>query len=310
MLLERMSCLLSDKKKIVYMFYYRKQDAAIQLGTPEIFRRLTAAEWIDEMILTTTIEESELFERVPADFQLQHFLIPAYNLYRKKAPKLLIQEGNAIGQHSLYALEAIPKGAVVTEYLGEWAPQSLAPSCYRWGPIDGLHYRNLGGMVEDGFPNIAAFHFYNVQNVPLRVVFVALEGIAVGDAIAVNYGMNHSVKMHERIEYRLEAMKSFFLRYPIEKILHRIKQLQVKSMRDLGWKRTLELENLTAKIRYLFQTPSALSHLLQEKVVDPLKAFALLKEPACRYYLLGFPLNPNPRQQQVIDSLSSLEKNC
>lgn len=278
-------------------FYYQNFEG-IHPGSPEIFTKLTGAEWADEMQFPDGKENITISPPGKSDYEMLRFLVPAYAAYRKKRPKLYIRPGR--GGHSVHAYEHIAKGTIVTEYLGEWkAGASAKTSGYRWGAIDGLRIRNLGGMVEDGFPNLVAFHIYNIDDVPLRVIFVAVEDIHEGSMVAIDYGMNHSVKLQYHDEYRSEEMISFFMRNPLKKIFFRIKELQSRPVRELGWGRTLELESLTAKVRYLFQTPSALLLLLLKKTLcseDILKHYG---DPEYRYFILGFPVKQNDRQREI-----------
>ncbi|MCB1148859.1 MAG: hypothetical protein KDK48_01730, partial [Chlamydiia bacterium] len=262
---------------------------------PSEFFALTGAAWTETLLC----EGAELtyYPAPPAELELMRFLLPLYRAYLKRPPKLSIRLGSGPGRHAVQALEAIPKGAVIVEYLGEWAPEAV--SSYRWGPIDGARLRNYGGMVEDGFPNCAAFHLYGVGGAPLRILFVALEEIAAGEMIAIHYGMNHSVKVHYHTEYRLEALTRYFQENSLDSIVRKIKEIRGRSPLALGWKRSLELEALTAKIRYLYQTPGALMHLLLQKTLSAEQVFHYYDLADFRYFFLAFPFSPNYRQKEV-----------
>lgn len=273
-----------------------------------LFLEATGAEWLEEMAVSSD-EELNIPVKVPREeLPLQRFLLSEYNVYRKRPPPLLLCREEANGEHSLRAGESIGKGRVIAEYLGEWDPHYKSRSPYRWGPIDGKRCRNLAPMAEDAFPTASAFTLYHFDRIPVRVLFVALEEVEGEEMIALHYGMNHSVKLHYRCEYRGEEMLRFFRRNPLEKIVGRIDQLSNKTPRELGWSRYLELENLTVKLRYIYQTPTALLKLLLEGVVEAEFALSLWKNRGRRYTTLGFPLNPNYRESEVMGFLQLVEE--
>jgi len=275
---------------------------------PEYFFALTNSRWIETMQMQPDPEASlDHIQPSLTDWELMRFLRPFYNIYLKRPPKLYIKENTTQGCHSLHAFEPIPKGSIATEYLGEWAPESTIHSSYRWGPIDGLHHRNFGGMAEDSFPNMGAFYLYQTKDLPLRVVFIALEDIGAGEMLTVNYGMNHSVKVNYHDEYALDRLLNFFSTHPLKKCIERIEQLHTKKRTELGWAKTLELENLTAKIQYIYQTPSTLSLLIKEKIISYEEVFAIYDEAKYRFYILGFPFQPNLRQAEVIKAIEQLK---
>ncbi len=237
------------------------------------------------------------------DRDLMAFLLPRYEAYLKKAPKLLIRGESSF---SLHAEERIEKGSVVVEYLGAWEPHSKTPSSYRFGPINGLNFRNFAAMAEDGFPNMAPFYLYGVGDLPLRVIFVALEEISEGEMLTFNYGPKHSVKLQEHAEYRFSQMAAFFDEHPLPLSLAKIKELHGQKRSALGFEKSLELENFTAKVQYLYQTPSALLALLLQDRLSAREVFYFWQKPDYRYYLLGVPFNPNYREQAWIDCLEMI----
>lgn len=289
------------------MTFYLLDEGGLREGGPDLFYELTGAHFVDAMVFPS--DESILYSKEAAsgDGYLQRVIEPLYRSFCKKGSKLYLKRGEAIGRHTVHAKESITRGEVVCEYLGKWEPEATQPSSYRWGPIDGRHYRNMGGMIDDGFPNIGAFHLYNVGGVPLRVVFVALDEIPVGEMVTVHYGMNHSVKIFHHQEHQKEKLLLFFKAFSLRGTIKRIKQLQAQDVRSLGFRRLLELESLTAKLRYLYQTPSTLAELLLLGVLDPNEVFALLKEAEVRYFLLRFSLNPRGREGELISALRALE---
>lgn len=275
-------------------------------GSPELFKELTGADWIDQIKIEDNISIIHI-PPTPSEWEMMRFLRPAYGQYHKSAPDLCLHETQNAGAFTLHADKTIEKGTIITEYLGEWAQQSKSFSSYRWGPIDALRFRNCGGMVEDGFPNVAAFHLYGVNKLPLRILFVALETIPAGEMITINYGLSHSVKINYHSEYRLNAMIDFFKKNSLDQLFKMISTSISRKRAELGWNKCLELESLIAKVQYLFQTPSALMHLLIENIITPKEAFSHFDRIDNRFYILGFSLHPNRRQKEISENLAILK---
>lgn len=280
------------------------QSSAIP-GTAELFHKLTGAQWIDEMHLAEEVKPLTVNPPL-AEKELMEFLLPLYESYKKIAPQLAIKCSTHPGSFTLHTMEPIPKGTIVTEYLGAWCPDSKERSSYRWGPIDAKQYRNAGAMVEDGFPNLAAFYLYDIDQLPLRILFIALEDISAGDMLTIHYGMSHSVKINAHTEYRLEQMLAFFREHSIHHAINLVRDLTSRKKKDLGWEQCLALENVTAKLHYLFQTPSAMVQFLLKNRESADEIFELYDDLSTRYCLLGFPLKPNPRQEEIQYLLSEI----
>jgi hypothetical protein len=269
------------------------------------FELITSSKWITEMVVP---EGTPLIPSNPPleERALMPFLLPIYRKYLQDGGPLLALKRMDNGGASVIADQDIPRGAIVTEYLGLYAPQSTDRSKYRFGPIDGLKYRNYGAMVDDGFPNLCAFYLYNIDNLPIRIVFIAVEEIAKGDLLSLNYGMSHSVKMGERREDRLQQMITFFNENPFKDVVSKLTFLHKKRVRGIEWNEHLEYENLVTKIQYLFHTPQALAELLTREVIQVQDARDFYLKGSNRYELLAVPQVPNARQKGVIDTITTL----
>jgi hypothetical protein len=71
----------------------------------------------------------------------------------------------------------------------------------------------------------------------------------------------------------------------------------------LGFEKCQELENLVAKVQYLYQTPTALLALILQAQLAQEEVIYYWSKPEYRYYLLGAPFNPNPREQEWIERI-------
>lgn len=286
------------------LFYYLA-DSKLLSGNALDFNQLTKANWLDAMKVDDPIQES--FEPSAIDLEMQDDLKPLYLHYIKNPRPLSLhpQIGNA---WSLHSFQPIKKGQIVTEYLGEWHPQSIRGSSYRFGPIDALNYRNCAAFAEDGFPNMGAFYLYDTHDIPLRVLFIALEDIEAGETLLINYGLNHLVKINHHTEYHLNQMLSYFTNNPLESHLEKLKSLTQKSRRDLNWHQIVDLENLIAKSQYVFQTPSAAFHLLLNQVISSEKFFNLFDKIDHRFYLLGYSFEYKPKQDEILRQFQVIRK--
>lgn len=271
-------------------------------GTEGDFKNITGATWVNEMVMTQEVT-SKTFTPTLSEWELSRFIKPLFNAFRKRPPPLYIRQGKSNGFHTLHAMESIDKGTVIAEYLGEWQPDSILPSQYRWGPIEGSFYRNFGGMIDDGFPNVGAFHLYGIEEVPLRVIFISLDPICPNEILTVNYGMQHSIKLNMHLEHRQKSMFDFFSKTPLREIFKKIRGQIPCKRSELGWKKSLEFESLVAKLQYLYQTPSALIHLFINDVLKPSEVFGEYDKVDNKLYLLGFLLNQGARQKAIMDSL-------
>jgi hypothetical protein len=280
--------------------FFQPNTQTLTPGSPELFKKLTGATWINAMRPGSDILP---IPPIPSELELMRFLKPAYARYLVKAPLLSLHQTQT--GYSVYTQEPIKRGCIVTEYLGQWSQESNKRfSSYRWGPIDALEYRNCGGMVEDGFPNIAAFHLYGIQELPLRILFVALEDIPANEMLVINYGMSHSVKINYHREYRLTSMIDYFFHHSLEDVFKSISGKRT----DMDWNQNLDLENRIAKVQYLYQTPSALMQLLLKNVLSPIEVFRHFDRLDTRLNLLGFPLLPNRRQSEILHTVELLKK--
>jgi hypothetical protein len=140
------------------------------------------------------------------------------------------------------------------------------------------------------------------------VLFVAVDDISPGDILTIDYGMNHSVKVQYHEEYRAGALCHFFETHPFEQIVARLRELKKRTPKDLGWKRTLELEGLASKLRYLFQTPGALLHLLLKTGIRADVFFHWYQKADFRYFYLNYPFHPNLRQLEIMNSIDALKR--
>ncbi len=284
-----------------------QNSAGTREGTPADFLELTGAQWITQMRGSPSSDEKS-YQRSRSDTETQSVLREAYGEFLSAPPPLVIREGAGRGQHVLCAFETIEKGKIVTEYLGEWLPNDTVGSAYRWGPIEGKAYRNCGAMIEDGFPNVVALYLYNVNGFPLRVVFVAIEEIAAGDLLAVNYGMSHSVKLGPHTEYRADALIRHFEGFDWEREMATLRLRAAESRIHWTWSTLIETEGAITKVQYLFHTPSSLKLFIDNQPAAASALFAQFDRLDNRLYLLGFPVTATARHREVLAHIQQIRQ--
>lgn len=250
-------------------------------------------------IITENRGQAPLCSPSMGELHVSNWLLPLYSDFCLKPPKLLLK--NKGEELTILTGEPIKKGQVVTEYLGEYSSQ---PSPYRFGPLDGLHYRSLAAMVDDGFPNLGAFYLYHNG---LKILFVSIEDIKEGETLLISYGLNHSVKMLEnREEFRLQEMFAYFKEHSLSSLVSYLKPLSQTAVQLMEEHTYFEFEAHLNRLQYPFHTPKALSLLLEEGIFDKHEVKTFFNKLDHKLYLLGFPILMNSKQQLVHDQVSSL----
>lgn len=264
----------------------------------ESFHKKTGAHWIHEM---KVVDPNLTFFPSEDDRDWHEFLLERYERYLNAPPELYMEPSRT--GHTLHTKELIQKGSIVVEYLGEWNPPHRSP--YRFGPIDALYYRNWGAMIDDSFPNLAPCYLYGVGGLPLRIVFLALEDIEAGSVLTFNYGMRHGVKLSLHEELRMEPLISFLETHSFKELTEEWKGLRKRNRSELK-ELNVDFENLTAKIQYLFQTPTTLARVLDQGLLDIRELKEFYQKPDHRFYFLGFLMDPHPREKEIKHMLEIL----
>lgn len=270
------------------------------VGTAANFEALTKAKLLAEISMTKeALYDEWRLGKVRAqnarELALDKFASPYYFAYLKRPPLLGIQKMEARGVDAGYGLvagERIEKGAVVCEYLGEKVPLETAKNAYSFGPINGEKKRGLGGMIQDGFPNLFPLFLFRKRGAAIRIVFVALDAIEKGEVLTFNYGVSHPVKRGLRLELRPEALEKAFRGRSLLKMKEEVERRLSRPPLELGWKETLQLERHAASLQYLFQTPGVFEELAETGVVDRREGELLLKDLLFKERILLLPRRP------------------
>jgi|GEM_PF-5010998 len=204
---------------------------------------------------------------------LSNFWNDRYQEFKKNPPKLSVVpistndagERLPLGQQfcGLIANEPIKKGKIIGEYTGEVitnSEKSQRSETYLWTnspPIDADQFRSPMAMVNDGFPNAyITVHEYDKQLNPgvdglvARKVALAIDDIAAGEQITIDYGATYELKWGtEHIEFKPQSLRRFLQQNSWEKI--------IKSFLFSSDEEKVDIIGMSAKMQYLFQTPSS-----------------------------------------------------
>jgi hypothetical protein len=258
------------------VFSYETDKNAVVMGNSACFTQMT-----DGAIFTPTIffRNREALLNMIADelrgsLERIHFF--HYNpqiieaLSTEPIPLRLKQQGDAgLGVVASKKLEpflpvVIYGGEAVTLKDHE---KSALSGAYTLKPFEAHRYRNLGGMINDGFPNCAIDSIHHPSGIAYPVI-VPLRTIEEGEELFVDYQKGHSVKKLKRIEFNLAEAYAFLA----EKSLHArvvedlfpLMQAVGKLQNTLEPEKLLEYITLLTKVNYLIGTPTLLFALLLE----------------------------------------------
>lgn len=286
---------LTGRQKTLPPQFYFEENGIMQEGSDELFYNLTKAYLTAEIFATQEdllVQWQEGLSLQPSTREKVYdkMFSSGYFAYCKKAPRVYLKKADVSGidaGYNLHAYEKILKGSVVAEYTGrQVSPGQKDGSSYLFGPINAQSQRGLAAMIADGFPNVFPVWLYRKRGMPVRIIFVALEDILPGDVLCFNYGPNHSVKLLPHGEFRKESMAAFFKNNSLQSLAKEAMKLLEEHPAELGWKKTLRLEACASRLQYLFQTPSTLKGLLQEKIVEKQEVICLFKDYRIRRELL------------------------
>ncbi len=210
---------------------------------------------------------------------LSNFWNDRYQEFKKNPPKLSVVpiSANDAGEQlplgkgfcSLIADEPIKKGQMIGEYTGEVITDSekdRRSETYLWTnppPIDADRFRSPIAMANDGFPNAyVTAHEYDKQLNPgvdglvARKFVLALDDIAPGEQITIDYGATYKLKWGtEHVEFKPQSLRRFLQQNSWEKI---IKSFFFPSLsKRASDEERVNLIASSVKMQYLFQTPSS-----------------------------------------------------
>lgn len=199
----------------------------------------------------------------------------------------------------LFATHPIKRGEVIAEYAGELIfdekADRLKDKSYLWKDkdspaIDARTYRSAAAMANDAFPNACVTGLQydakfqaGIDGLSHRKLMIALEDIAPGEQITINYAISDNTK-HSHIELKPGALEKFYKENPWKTLKSDLAKIDNAdaTIEDVLWG-----INIAGKMEYLFQTPEALPYLIEK---------GLLKKEDL---VLLVPDTKNPAAKQV-----------
>lgn len=173
----------------------------------------------------------------------------------------------------LFATSLIKRGEVLAEYTGEYlAGENVdyldLDSTYLWKDqpaVQANHFRSAAAMANDAFPNAYVENIqFNGEYKPgldglmKRKLMIALEDIAPGEQIVINYGNLDLTKNEAHLELRPKALVEFCGKNSWMSLFD-AKVEKVVTLED-----SLNLVNSMVKLDYILQTPTTLPFLIDK----------------------------------------------
>ena len=245
-----------DLQRLVNPLLPRAEDVVCQYRegertrpcTASEFTQLTGAEFFNGMYATreslvsywqnlSRLELDAFFEVTVGD--TENFPQLSFGKEREDAPQ----------GYDVFVEEAVREGELVTSFGGELSVDS--DSEYFLGCTDAGNRRNLGPMINDGFPNVAFVP--QCQGGVVTSFVEAIGDLEAGDLVATDYGIDHFSKLYEpHIEGRPVALKAFVEGADLEQMFSQ------KLSGDLS-------KGESAQLLYLLATPSSWLYLTSEE---------------------------------------------
>lgn len=253
-----------DQEKV---FYLRKAGKT-EMCTALKFKEITKASYCNsvvvkpEKLMVYWRNKPENIEGIfPPEYAANSYQECLKNPLKISLGKL---EQDALQGYDVFAEELIAPFKGITIYGGALETN---PSCteYLIENIDGKDIRNLGAMINDGFPNCVSIPVV-VKGLRYYVI-LSLREIKLGERLFLNYGVGHTIKLSG---LHLELNKDELIAYAKHintNFANLCSFTKNKNRRYVLYERE--------KLKYLLDTPSALIYLLSQSCF-PLQAIASL----------------------------------
>jgi hypothetical protein len=255
----------------VDVFSYRNAQGEIVRGNAAKFQEMTGARFTQQMCANPSFFRDEWARPTEVEKSEKEYtqsLASEYQKYRQNPTALYIDDTKA--GKGVFALEDIQVNTIVVVYLGE-ASRSNA-SLYALELCDGAKVRNLGPMVNDGFPNCVDIPMGNVAGFPLIRILRTTQPVSRGEQLLWNYGIKHPVKKEQYINLIGRRADLWFRDKPILKRYDDM--FAVMEKLDM-----VQLRNHQTYFHYFFSTPSYQISLLIKRIVEINDLLILMQQP-------------------------------
>lgn len=281
--------------------FYLREGVTVSKQTAKKFRELTNAIYChsvyissEELIRKWKTKKIEVIQSLlPPQCLKTEYERCRHNPYKISIGKI----DNASQGYDVFAEETISPFHGIALYGGNFKNQSTNVDYYL-EDIDGENVRNIGPMINDGFPNctcepiiVGGFRYF---------LFLSIQEIKPGEKLYWNYGATHRVKLDIP---HLELNKEKLLNY-VDCLPEKLQFLLKTDPRKIS---NLALLNYLAdkeRISYLLQTPSSLFYLLSQNRF-PIEAMVVLFDNKFQSLPLKLGLN-----QDKFDTWSLIAKMC
>lgn len=247
------------------VFKYKNSTGAIVGGKPANFQEMTGARFARQMCASPAFFISEWKDPskiATAEIENAELLKDDYQRYQQEGSLLYL--GKSRVGNGVFAMSTIPVDTIVVDYLGESTPDR-SNTLYRVHLCDGAKRRNLGPMINDGFPNCVDVPLANLFGYPLIRVLRTTCQVEQGEELLWNYGIDHPVKIDVYLSLaRLQTEQWFIDRSLFNRYVDLLEILRNQEKKDMD----LAYRKLMTYLNYLFTTPSyQILMLLKRKVI-------------------------------------------
>ncbi len=266
---------LELQKSIV--FRYRNDERQIVDGTAGQFENIMGAKFASQMhgspefFIEEWINPTKITD---ADKDLSLLVKAKYASYLEKSPLIYVDKTEA--GWGVFAEENIQEGCVLVDYLGE-ATHSGEKSLYAVPLSNGEKIRNLGPILNDGFPNCVDMPLCNIKGFPIIRVLLTIRSIEKGEQLLWNYGHYHPVKMEKHSNLAGEKALKWLQEQPIIKRYEELGQW-VNGPGKADPHFSLHFRTRITPFHYLLCTPSFQILLLLQKITKIDDLFTLSKQ--------------------------------
>lgn len=265
------------------VYFHINDEGKVVPGTVGDFKKQTGAIFYDNLVSSRENWVANLAQRIkipkqtsqPLMISVGKALLQDLGKFQAQPPKLYLGEQKGAGL-GLFAGQPLKHGQLCTIYGGE-IDLSRAAGDYTLGFEHADKYRNMAGMINDGFPNLISSPII-LPDGRIFQSFLASVDIPEGAPIFWDYGKFYSFKQRGYLPLNLSEMESYIKQHGLLKLM----QLVEKNVQEQG-NTTLEKLSLkqgtAARISYILNTPSTLVYLLLKKIISSEELDQCLKHP-------------------------------
>ena len=234
------------------------------------FKRMTNADFITDFsvdpILILKDWHVRLIYHYSHPFYENFRLHERYREFKKQPPQLILEKDPALGLDVRTAVR-LSRGQGAIEYLGCIVPPDVKVenANFQLDDVDGNHKRNLGVLINDGFPNVVSMTV-RIGGIKRHLMFM-LDDAEAGERLCWNYTFYHPVKTSDpHVEPRKDAMIDFFKKFKLKNLAKEISDGFNSGEQDVA--KALDICSKANKLRYLIDTPSSLMMLIFTNVIS------------------------------------------